>query len=99
MNTEHFTASRDIILDGIKKELAPDAMSVHDGLAMIAVVGQGMVFSRGTAATVFKALADAGINIRMIDQGPSELNIIVGVDEADYENATRAIYAEMEQFM
>ena len=99
VNTEHFLPARDEILISIQKELEPDAMTVEDGLAMIAVVGHGMVYSKGTAARIFKALADADINIRMIDQGSSELNIIVGVEESDYENAIRAIYREMEPLM
>ncbi|MBR1672592.1 MAG: ACT domain-containing protein, partial [Fretibacterium sp.] len=99
VNSALFNASRDRILQAIQAELAPDAVSIHEGLAMIAVVGQGMAASKGTAMRVFKALADAEINIRMIDQGPSELNIIVGVNEADYEEAVRAIYREMEPLM
>ena len=99
VNTEHFSRARDSILITVQKELEPDAMTVEDGLAMIAVVGHGMVYSKGTAARIFGALADADINIRMIDQGSSELNIIVGVEETDYENAIRAIYKEMEPLM
>ncbi|MBR1672754.1 MAG: aspartate kinase [Fretibacterium sp.] len=99
VNTEHFAASKEAILRDIWREMEPESISVQDGLAMIAVVGQGMVLSRGTAVRVFKALADAEINIRMIDQGPSELNIIVGVDEADFEDAIRAIYRGMESLM
>ena len=99
VNTEHFRPVRDRILIAIQKELEPDAMTVEDGLAMIAVVGCGMVYSKGTAARVFKALADSDVNIRMIDQGSSELNIIVGVEEADYEDAIRGIYREMESLM
>ena len=99
VNTEHFSRARDSILITVQKELEPDAMTVEDGLAMIAVVGHGMVYSKGTAARIFKALADANINIRMIDQGSSEMNIIVGVEEGDYENAVRAIYREMEPLM
>jgi len=99
VSTESFSAARDRILISIQKELEPDAMTVEDGLAMIAVVGCGMVSSRGTAARIFKALADADINIRMIDQGSSEMNIIVGVEEADYEAAIRGIYREMESLM
>ena len=99
VNTEHFREARNSILIAIQKELEPDAMTVEDGLAMIAVVGHGMVYSKGTAARIFKALADVDINIRMIDQGSSEMNIIVGVEEGDYENAVRAIYREMEPLM
>ncbi len=99
VSRELFNSSREGILQNIQEELAPDAVSIHDGLAMIAVVGQGMASSKGTAMRIFKALAEAKINIRMIDQGPSELNIIVGVNEADYESAVRVIYAETESLM
>ena len=64
---------------------------------MIAVVGHGMVFTKGIAARVFRAIADANINIRMIDQGSSELNIIVGIDEKDYAAAIRGIYAGLRE--
>ena len=62
-------------------------------MTLIAVVGRAMVRSCGTAAKVFKALGDAGINVRMIDQGSSELNIIVGVDNSCFEKAIQAVYA------
>ena len=61
---------------------------------LVAVVGRNMAGQPGTAARVFSALARKNINIRMIDQGSSELNIIIGVDEKDYINAVRAIYSE-----
>ena len=63
-------------------------------MALIAVVGRGMVKAKGTAARVFTALANADVNIRMIDQGSSELNIIIGVDANDYITALSAIYLE-----
>lgn len=66
---------------------------LSDGLAMIAVVGEGMVHSKGMAAKIFKAIADANISVRLINQGSSELNIIVGVDESHYKKAIQAIYA------
>ena len=72
--------------------LHPDFVKVEDNLAMIAVVGEGMVFSKGTAAGIFNAISDAGINIRMIDQGSSEMNIIIGVQEEDYALAINSIY-------
>ena len=59
---------------------------------MIAVVGRGMKSNRGTAARVFAALSHARVNIKMIDQGSSELNIIIGVKNEDFEDAVRAIY-------
>ena len=68
---------------------------IEKNLAVIAVVGEGMVSARGTAAKVFGALAEAGVNIRMIDQGSDELNIIIGVDEADYEKSIKALYGSM----
>lgn len=71
---------------------SPDSVEIHSGLALIATVGRGMVRSKGTSAKLFNALMKAGINVRLIDQGSSELNIIVGVDNLDFENAVRAIY-------
>ena len=68
---------------------APGGLS---GLALIATVGRGMVRSKGISARLFNALMKAGSNVRLIDQGSSELNIIVGVDNLDFENAVRAIY-------
>ena len=97
--TEQLAPVRDAVLVQIQRELEPDVMVCEDGLAMIAVVGRGMVSTKGTAARVFKALADSDVNIRMIDQGSSELNIIVGVAEEDYETAIRGIYREMESLM
>jgi len=78
----------------IKKAVTPDSIEVIHGLALIAVVGRGMVRSKGLAARVFTAIANAGINIRMIDQGSSELNIIIAVDEFDFNAALNAIYSE-----
>ena len=83
---------RERILQTLNRRLRPDSIVIEDGLALVAVVGRGMVKAKGTAVRVFNALSDAHINIRMIDQGSSELNIIVGIEEHDYENAVRAIY-------
>ena len=58
------------------------------------MVGRGMVKAKGTAARVFDAISNSGVNIRMIDQGSCELNIIVGIDEHDFETAIKAIYSE-----
>jgi aspartate kinase len=66
---------------------------VHEGIALIATVGRGMMRIPGMAARVMSALAQASVNIRMIDQGSGELNIIVGVKDEDFEPAVRAIYA------
>ncbi|MBQ6400930.1 MAG: aspartate kinase [Firmicutes bacterium] len=82
----------DDILDEFQRQLKPDAMDVQSDLALIATVGAGMASRKGTSARLFTALAQADINIQMIDQGSSEMNIIVGVDSADFEEAIRAIY-------
>ena len=76
----------------IKELCRPANVEIHSGLALIATVGRGMVRSKGISARLFNALMKAGVNVRLIDQGSSELNIIVGVDSLDFENATRAIY-------
>lgn len=83
----------DVMAD-ICKAVNPENIFVEENLALIAVVGRGMVKAKGTAARIFTALANSGVNIRMIDQGSSELNIIVGVDSNDYITALRAIYNE-----
>ena len=85
---------REKIMNAIVRAVKPDSVFIEDELALIAVVGRGMVKAKGTAARVCDALARADINIRMIDQGSSELNIIVGVDDDTYEDALRAIYSE-----
>ncbi len=77
----------------IRRAVQPDRIEVQRDMAMLAVVGQGMVHRVGVAARVFAALAEASINIRMINQGSSELNIIIGVDTHDYERAIKTIYA------
>ncbi|UCF98030.1 MAG: aspartate kinase [Spirochaetaceae bacterium] len=80
------------VLEDVKKQLEPDRAEITSGFALIATVGEGMAYRPGIAARLFTALANAGINIRIIDQGSSEINIIVGVETADFENAVRAIY-------
>ncbi len=81
------------LVDDIRGAVNPDFIKVIHNVALIAVVGHGMANSRGVAATVFTALYKAGVNVRMIDQGSSELNIIVGVEEKDYNESIRAIYS------
>lgn len=71
----------------------PDSIEIEADLALIAVVGRGMKAQRGTSGRIFSALAHAHVNVRMIDQGSSELNIIIGVENSDYEKAIRAIYS------
>ena len=83
----------ELILDQIRRQLEPDQLSLERNLALIAVVGEGMVRTVGIAAKIFGALKDAGINVRIINQGASEMNIIIGVSAGDYERAVRALYA------
>ncbi|HOB64475.1 MAG TPA: aspartate kinase, partial [Clostridia bacterium] len=80
------------VLDDIKGKVNPDSIEVLHNLALIAVVGHGMANQIGTAAKIFTALFESGVNVRMIDQGSSEMNIIIGVEEKDYEKAIQAIY-------
>ncbi len=82
----------DEILDEFKQQLKPDTMEVFEHIALIATVGSGMSARLGTSAKLFTALAEAGVNIRMIDQGSSEMNIIVGVENKDLETSIKAIY-------
>lgn len=80
------------LLDDVYNLCQPDSLEVFKGLALIATVGRGMISTVGVAGRLFTVLAENDVNIRMIDQGSSEINIIVGVDERDFEKAIRAIY-------
>jgi aspartate kinase len=82
----------DDVLEGLRVEVHPDSIEATPQMALIATVGRGMAHIPGMAAKLFGALSEASINIRMIDQGSSELNIIVGVHADDFEPAVRAIY-------
>ena len=82
-----------ILVSELQEAVEPDSVEIHSGLSLIATVGHCMAARMGTAARLFDALAAKHINVRMIDQGSSELNIIVGVDTFDYEKAINAIYA------
>ncbi len=92
--TQELDERRERVIAGINKRVNPDSVVCEDGLALLAVVGRGMVKAKGTAARVFSSITVADVNIRMIDQGSSELNIIVGVEEHDLEKAMNAIYRE-----
>ena len=94
VNTSCIDDIRDKLVRAICLKTTPDSVSIEDGLALVAIVGRGMIRSKGTAARVFNALTAADINIRIVDQGSSELNIIIGIDENDYEKALKAIYNE-----
>ena len=94
VSTSALSGKRDRILHGINRAVRPDHVEITDGLCLVAVVGRGMVKAKGTAARVCKAVSSAGVNIRMIDQGSSELNIILGVDEDAFETTMQAIFKE-----
>ncbi len=93
VHQSEFEEKEQSVLSGINKAVTPDHIDIQTDLALIAVVGRGMKATRGTAGRIFSALAHANVNVRMIDQGSSELNIIIGVDNDDFETAIKAIYA------
>ena len=76
----------------IQQELQPDELTVQENIAIVAAVGHQMAFRPGVSGQIFAALGKAGINIRMINQGPDELNIIFGVQNKDFEEAIRVLY-------
>ena len=92
VHQSEFMEKEQNVISGIHRAVQPDTLDLESGLALIAVVGRGMRANRGTAGRIFAALSHARINVKMIDQGSSELNIIIGVRNEDFENAVRAIY-------
>ena len=92
VHQDEFEEKEQQVIAGIHRAVQPDFVEMESDLALIAVVGRGMKSQRGTAARVFAALAHAHVNVKMIDQGSSELNIIVGVRHDDFKNAIRALY-------
>jgi aspartate kinase len=89
---EQLKGKTHILIEEMQKELNPDRVEILTGYALIATVGEGMAYHPGIAGRLFGALGEAGINVRIIDQGSSEINIIVGVETKDYERAVNAIY-------
>ena len=92
VHQDEFEEHEQKVLAGIHRAVNPDDIELESDLALIAVVGRGMRQTRGTAGRIFSALAHAHVNVKMIDQGSSELNIIIGVREHDFEAAIKAIY-------
>ena len=92
VHQDEFVEYEQSVIAGIHRAVEPDSVELESDLALIAVVGRGMKATRGTAGRIFSALAHARINVKMIDQGSSELNIIIGVRNDDFESAIRAIY-------
>ena len=92
VHQDEFIDKEQKIIAGIHRMAKPDSIEIESDLALIAVVGRGMKSTRGTAGRIFSALAHSNVNVKMIDQGSSELNIIIGVADEDFSTAIRAIY-------
>lgn len=92
VHQDEFINKEQKVVAGIHRLVKPDTIEIESDLALIAVVGRGMKSTRGTAGRIFSALSHSNVNVKMIDQGSSELNIIIGVENADFETAIRAIY-------
>lgn len=92
VHQDEFIDKEQKVVSAIHRLADPDAIDIEADLALIAVVGRGMKSTRGTAGRIFSALAHANVNVKMIDQGSSELNIIIGVANDDFETAIKAIY-------
>ena len=92
VHQDEFEEKEQQVIAGIHRAVQPDFVEMESDLALIAVVGRGMRSTRGTSGRIFSALAHANVNVKMIDQGSSELNIIIGVSNSDFENAIKAIY-------
>ena len=92
VHQSEFEEKEQKVLSGIHRAVSPDSIELESDLALIAVVGRGMRSNRGTAGRIFSALSHANVNVKMIDQGSSELNIIIGVKNEDFEPAIQAIY-------
>ncbi len=93
VHQDEFEDKEQQVIAGIHRLVQPDFVELESDLALIAVVGRGMRSTRGTAGRIFSALAHASVNVKMIDQGSSELNIIIGVANRDFEAAVKAIYS------
>jgi len=92
VHQDEFMDKEQQVVSAIHRLADPDTIDIEADLALIAVVGRGMKSTRGTAGRIFSALAHANVNVKMIDQGSSELNIIIGVANNDFEAAIKAIY-------
>ena len=92
IHQQEFEPKEQKVLTEISHLVHPDILDLETDLALIAVVGRGMKEARGTSGRIFSALAHAKVNVKMIDQGSSEINIIIGVKNSDFEVAIRAIY-------
>ncbi len=96
--TSYFENCRREIIMKIDQEFHPDKLFIEDGMALVTVVGEGISTNVGVAAKVLQIISNAGINVRMIDAGCSELNIIIGINETDYEKTIRALYDGLHEY-
>jgi aspartate kinase len=94
INTSAVENKSEKILAALERAVSPDHISIEHNISLLAIVGRGMVKAKGTSARVLTAIANSDTNIRMIDQGSSEKNIIIGVDDKDFERSLKAIYDE-----
>ncbi len=94
VNTSYIEGREKEVISKISEAVSPDIIYIEKGISLIAIVGRGMKDAYGTASRILKAIASEEINIKMIDQGSSELNIIIGTEEKDFEKSLRAIYKE-----
>ena len=94
VQTASIEGKQEKIINSLTRLVKPDTINIDNGLALLAVVGRGMIKAKGTAARIVSSVSAANVNIRMIDQGSSELNVIIGVDENELETALMAIYNE-----
>ncbi len=92
VHQDEFIDKEQKVVSAIHRLADPDSVDIEADLALVAVVGRGMKSTRGTAGRIFSALAHVNVNVKMIDQGSSELNIIIGVANDDFETAIKAIY-------
>ncbi len=97
--TSYYEKVREKLMVEIDREFHPDKLFIEDGIALVTVVGEGISTNVGVAANVLKIISDAGINVKMIDAGCSELNIIIGVSESDYVKTIKALYAGLYQYL
>lgn len=96
--TRYFEKCRSKIIMEIDREFHPDKLFIEDGMALVTVVGEGISTNVGVAAKVLQIISNAGINVRMIDAGCSELNIIIGINETDYEKTIKALYDGLHEY-
>ena len=92
IRSEQLSSKLDKVIEEIRIYCQPNSIVSYPNMALIAVVGRGMIRTKGVSAKIFTALAQKGVNIRMITQGASEMNIIVGVENSDFDQAIRSIY-------